>query len=134
MSIPELHCLLIDDDVDDHDIFRLCLEEIESNILLQVQSGGAEALHWLQSNTAYIPNWIFLDINMPLMSGLECLQELRAIERLNNSQVFMYSTSASPAIAAEAKQLGATRVVIKPAKTSDLKQLIHELVTGEPQP
>jgi CheY-like chemotaxis protein len=63
-------CLLVDDDEDDKEIFSLALTEANPSIKCVVASDGHEALSLLRDGS-FIPDYIFLDLNMPLMSGKE---------------------------------------------------------------
>src|ERR1017187_6577510 len=85
-------CFLIDDDVDDRTIFQLALNAFDSSIELVTASNGVEALEKINSPDLFLPDYIFLDLNMPYMSGKECLIRLRDIKRLKNVPILIYST------------------------------------------
>ena len=68
--------LLIDDDRDDRELFVEALAEIDDAILCDLAEDGREAINKLESKTFARPNVIFLDVNMPVMSGWECLLQL----------------------------------------------------------
>ena len=70
------NCLLIDDDQDDQELFLMALERVDSQIKCSVANNGVEGLAAL-SDHFYTPTHIFLDINMPKMNGIECLQRIR---------------------------------------------------------
>ena len=72
-----------------------------------------------------IPLWIFVDMNMPLMSGKECLIEIRKITSLDESDVYIYSTAASPGMPDEVFNLGAKDFLLKPV---EFKKLVNLLV------
>lgn len=93
---------LIDDDVDDRQIFLSALNTIDSSIMLVTASNGIDALEKINvepkgssvgpANELFTPDYIFLDLNMPYMSGKKCLGQLREIERLKNVPIIIYST------------------------------------------
>jgi CheY-like chemotaxis protein len=85
-------CFLIDDDVDDRAVFQLALTAFDNSIKLVTASNGVEALEKVNSTDLFLPDYIFLDLNMPYMSGKECLIRLRDIERLKNVPILIYST------------------------------------------
>lgn len=85
-------CFLIDDDVDDRAVFQLALTAYDSSIELVTASNGVEALEKINSPDLFLPDYIFLDLNMPYMSGKECLIKLREIDRLKNVPILIYST------------------------------------------
>ena len=74
-----LKSLLIDDDLDDQEIFSLCLKHIDDNVQCRVANNGIDALNILSKDQEYTPDVIFLDINMPKMNGLACLEKLKEI-------------------------------------------------------
>ena len=113
-------CLLIDDDLDDHEIFKMCIQQISGNISCKTMSDAPEAIALL-TDTDYTPDFIFVDVNMPKMSGIECLRALKGISRLANTKIFMYSTTSENSFLAETKKLGADDFIIKPSKTAELK-------------
>jgi CheY-like chemotaxis protein len=121
------HCLVIDDDSDDQEIFEMCLGKIGVSVSYTPVSNGVDAIAMLQSNPEYTPDYIFIDMNMPKMNGMECLKRIRDIERLNSSRIFMYSTTAETKAVAESKLLGAEDFIIKPAKTQELKEVLTRI-------
>ena len=132
MSEPKV-CLIIDDDPDDQEIFEMCVKKVDNSIECRTSDSGVEAISMLISNPDFIPNYIFLDVNMPKMSGLECLKELRTIDRLKDSKIFMYSTTTENKMLIESKSLGADDFIIKPTKTSELKEKLHTIFQMVPK-
>src|SRR5215210_7683066 len=113
-------CLLIDDDPDDQEIFLMCVKKLDKNIDCKTSDDGLEAISMLMSNEKFIPDYIFLDVNMPKMNGIECLKEIRKIEKLKDTKIFMYSTTTENNMVNESKQFGADDFIVKPTKTSEL--------------
>jgi CheY-like chemotaxis protein len=88
--------VLTDDDEDEHLFFTEAVEEMDSsNISLELFKNGELLLEWLKSDNSN-PDLLFLDINMPLLGGFECLQEIRTIEKYKDLPVIIYSTSLHP--------------------------------------
>jgi CheY-like chemotaxis protein len=83
--------LYADDDSDDREFFAKILVEIDPRIQLVEASDGIETLNILAADV--IPDYIFLDINMPRLNGNETLVAIRKDPRLNDTKVVMYSTS-----------------------------------------
>lgn len=120
-------CLLIDDDLDDQEIFLMCLKSVNANISCRTVSTGVEAVSLLSSGDEYTPDFIFIDVNMPRMNGVECLALLKSIDHLEHSRFFMYSTTAETGTLARSRELGAEEFIIKPSKTSELKEKLSAL-------
>lgn len=119
---------LIDDDIDDQEIFCMALETIDNKIKCSIAENGHAALEKLNKETSFLPAYIFIDVNMPKMNGLECLKGIRKIERLNESHVFMYSTSDDEKIVNVSKQLGADDFIVKPSSLDSLIVVLKTLI------
>ena len=117
-------CMLIDDDPDDHEIFLMALEVADLGIECICANDGREALQILASDPFLIPEFIYIDMNMPEMNGMECLAELVKMERLSTVPKYLYSTSADPKMIEKSKSLGATGFVIKPTSVEEFARLL----------
>lgn len=118
---------LVDDDVDDHEIFKSALTQVDDTIMLMIASNGGEALQMLSSLDNQ-PDYIFLDLNMPRMGGIQFLTEIKKSESLRKIPVIVYSTSNHPDDKEKAHIAGATRFFTKPAKFSELCELLQSLL------
>ncbi|MDF2454186.1 MAG: response regulator [Cytophagaceae bacterium] len=121
------NCLLIDDDIDDQEIFEICVQELNPDIKFLAVKNGIEAVSLLKSNDSYTPDYIFIDVNMPKLNGLDCLKILRANERLHACKIYMYSTTSAHSSLEESKKLGADDFIIKPTKTAELKEILSKI-------
>jgi CheY-like chemotaxis protein len=121
-------CLLVEDDLDDQEIFLMCLKSLNMNTECSVANNGREALEKFNAEPDYVPDFIFLDVNMPKMNGIECLREIRNIERLKTVKVYMYSTTSERSVIERSKELGATEFIVKPEKTSELKDKLYRIL------
>lgn len=102
-----------DDDPEDCDLFREALNQVDPDLKSVIAKNGREALNYLQS-TSTLPNYIFLDINMPLIDGKKCLIEIKKDPRLKEIPVIMYSTTSDTHEIREYYKLGAHDFLIKP--------------------
>ena len=117
-------CLLVDDDLDDQEIFVMCLAEVNAHIDCRTANDGAEGIELMEAQPDYVPDYIFLDVNMPRMNGLDCLTELRKLPRLQDTKIFMYSTTSETDVVEESRKRGADDFIIKPVKTIALKEIL----------
>ena len=117
-----IKCLIIDDDLDDQEIFLMCLKKVNTDINCLTMSDGVEAVGVLMSNPGYIPDYVFIDVNMPKMNGIDCLRILKNMPQLQYTKFFMYSTTAEGSAVTESKKLGADDFIVKPARTAELKE------------
>jgi CheY-like chemotaxis protein len=115
---------LIDDDMDDIELFREALEEVNPSVSLQYANDGYEAVKSLTERKDALPDLIFLDISMPTFSGLQCLASFKKDEHLKNLPVIMYTTSSQEREISTARELGASAFVTKPNDFKVLKRLL----------
>jgi CheY-like chemotaxis protein len=118
-------CFLIDDDADDQEIFALALTQLNEALECQIANNGFEALQLLKK-TRFLPDYIFLDLNMPKMNGKECLKELKKNERLKSIPVVIYTTSSSTMDMLDTKQLGASAFITKPFSLTELTETLNQ--------
>jgi len=119
--------LLIDDDVDDQEIFCLAAQGVDASIECICETDSFEAIRKLTSHITFIPDCIFIDMNMPRMNGRQCLVEIKKIERLRSTPVFMCSTSSDPKVIAETKDLGAADFIVKPSTLSEFTRTLTKV-------
>ena len=122
-----IHCLIIDDDPDDQEIFLMCVQEINNSIHCLTCNTGVDAISMFESDLSYIPEFIFIDVNMPKMNGITCLGILKNVERLKHSKFFMYSTSADRSALEDSRKLGANDFIIKPVRKAELKERLASI-------
>ncbi|MES2649147.1 MAG: response regulator [Bacteroidota bacterium] len=115
----EKKVFLVDDDRDDREIFIEALAEVDNSFFCVTAESGEEALKELHT-TSIVPNYIFLDLNMPRMNGRECLVEIKSIERLKEIPIIIYTTSSLQKERDELVKLGASMFITKPANFTDL--------------
>jgi CheY-like chemotaxis protein len=119
---------LADDDADDRAFFADALKEISTETELTTASDGVELMTALDENVTEPPppHLIFLDLNMPLKNGYECLKEIKETRKLRNIPVVVFSTSGSSMAIDTAYRLGASCYVHKP---NSHERLIRTLET-----
>jgi CheY-like chemotaxis protein len=118
--------LSVDDDSDDLELISEALKDIDSTIVCVKATDARQALEFLNSDLEP-PDYIFLDINMPIMDGKMCLQEIKKNSRLHSSKVIMISTSANPIDIYYCAQLGADFIVKPPSYTLLVNSLMKTL-------
>jgi CheY-like chemotaxis protein len=102
-----------DDDPEDCQLFAEALQQIDPDLRPIIAKDGKQALALLDQMPE-LPDYIFLDINMPLVDGKKCLIEIKKNPRLNEIPVIMYSTTSDTSEIQQYYKLGAHDFLIKP--------------------
>jgi CheY-like chemotaxis protein len=122
--------LLVDDDEDDGKLFYNAAKELDTTITCISARDGQEALTFLRDQANPLPDFIFLDLRMPGLSGQQCLVEIKSEPRLMSIPVMVYTTSRNVRESEELKQLGATHFMSKPVSPDDVYYMLS-FVLGE---
>lgn len=120
-------CFFIDDDEDDRDFFCAAALSLDIDVECRFAKDGTDALAQLNA-TKMVPDFIFIDMNMPLMDGKQCLEEIKKLDWLQNVPTYIYSTSGSPRLVEEILAMGANEFLIKPTSMSALEHLLKEII------
>lgn len=118
--------LQIDDDDDDCEFFHQALSSISEADYTSLHN-PIEALHRLTLREIN-PDIIFLDINMPLMNGIEFLFEIKKRDIIKNIPVIIFSTSQTIQEKEIAQTLGAEDFLTKPVSFNELKNLLSQVI------
>lgn len=110
--------MYVDDDVEDIEIFCEAVKATDSSIKCLVAQNGKKAMDILHAEL--LPDFIFLDINMPVINGKSILTEIRKDKKFKDTPVVMYSTTVDPSEIEEYKKLGANHFLIKHNHFQDL--------------
>lgn len=125
-----LTLLIVDDDADDRQLFFEAAAETEKDCQCLAADNGEEALALLHAADAALPDFIFLDLNMPRMGGQKFLQELRKQKKFDHIRVIVYSTSNRPEAIAEMRQLGADAFITKPNSFDEIRTTISRAIVS----
>lgn len=122
--------LLVDDDEDDRALFVEATKELDNTIVCLSASDGMEALAYLQDGRNEVPDFIFLDLRMPGLSGEETLTEIKKDPRLSPVPVIVYTTSRDVQESKRLKELGAAHFTTKPVSEDEVYYIVS-FVLGE---
>ncbi len=124
-----IYVLLADDDEEDRLFFKEAFEIIKIKTVVKTVNDGIELMNHLTQNGNVLPNILFLDLNMPRKSGMECLVEIKNLDHLKEMAVAIYSTSASEQDIEDAFVKGANVYIKKPDDFGTLRKLLEEVIT-----
>ncbi len=121
-----INIFLADDDPDDREIFLEVIGEVVPHVNATIAKNGKELMAFLKEKDV-MPDIIFLDLNMPLMNGQECLVEIRNNDKWKEIPVIIYSTSWSREHIEDTFKKGANFYFPKPDSLKDLKTMVTKI-------
>ena len=121
--------MIADDDEDDCVFFTDALGELNLSVRLSCFSNGAALMDALSAGSFdSFPDILFLDLNMPLKNGLECLLEIRNNRRFDRLPIIIFSTSSQKEAVDAAFARGATFYLKKPDTFDKLKDSLQKIL------
>ena len=128
MNTNPMHVVLADDDEDDRMLFQEAIEDTKVSTNLSLFHDGQKLMDYLLETENVLPQLIFLDLNMPIKNGMECLKEIRSTPRLKNLCVAIYSTSSSDHDIEKTFINGANIYINKPNNFKKLRDAIEKVL------
>jgi two-component system chemotaxis response regulator CheY len=115
--------LVVDDSALIHQMYKMVLMRYRCEIVDAMN--GQDGLDKLGKHRDV--NLILLDINMPIMNGIEFIKKVKALDGLNTIPIVMVSTEGKEEDTLRGLALGAKGYVKKPFQPSDLHALIEKI-------
>ena len=126
---PDKPILLVEDNEDDALLMKRAMKAAGISNRLSCVEDGQEAIDYLGGSGKFsdrlsypIPAFVFLDLKLPLKSGLEVLAWKRNQAALEGVVVLVLTSSSEASDLREAYKLGVNSYVVKPAATSELAE------------
>lgn len=137
-QLSDIQVIYVEDDEVDRHIFGLVFNKITTNSTITFIKSGQEFLDFLYKKNTYRNRAdykgkiiIFLDINMPGISGLDVLKKLSEHSSLNQDGTFppiiMFSASRRDIDIAESKHFGATEYIVKPFSYQEMQSSLTSI-------
>jgi CheY-like chemotaxis protein len=118
--------MLIDDDPDDQLFFRDAILAIRPGLNCELASTCQEAFRQLEKPPP--PDFIFMDLNMPVMNGFDCLAYLKSQKNYKDIPIVIFTTSKNPNDIVRTKQLGARWFMTKPDDFNVLCNKLNKII------
>ena len=125
--------LLVEDNPDDEKMTLRALKQAEVQDVY-VARDGAEALDYLFAKGTYatrnaseVPQVILLDLNLPKVSGLEVLRQIRGDERTKLLPVVILTSSNEDRDLNRGYALGANSYIVKPVDFTQFSEAVRQL-------
>lgn len=109
------YILIAEDDADDRFLLEAAFKQNELLANLCFVKDGLQVITYLDAipDAGELPDLIVLDLNMPVLNGLETLIQLQANRRYHKVPVVMYSTSDNEKDKSYCMRCGAVKFIIK---------------------
>jgi len=119
---------LVDDDEDDRFIIKEAIKSVDAGVIVIEAINGADLLKNLTSNDHPKPGLIVMDMNMPVMNGLETLEAIRANPQTAHFPTIMVSTASDPFLQSNAAKSGVSHFYAKPSSFKEYINLVNKLM------
>ncbi|MGB8194971.1 MAG: response regulator [Chitinophagaceae bacterium] len=117
--------IYVDDDEDDRELFRDSFGEIDGYQLVILNS-GRDFFEYMRTNNDPV-GLVVLDINMPEISGLQILEDLKSSFSYRSIPVVMFSTARNFVQTKFITDLGSD-LIVKPSSFDEMKNVMQKLI------
>ena len=124
---PQRAVLIVDDDPFIRKLIVTTLEGVSAYELHEAADGEQA----VQAALVQAPRLVFLDIDMPVLDGIEACRQMRAVPAMADAKIVMLTASAEDSARHRAHEAGADFFLTKPFSPLDLLRLVDEL-DGKP--
>jgi CheY-like chemotaxis protein len=120
-----IQVLLAEDNPDDSMLFTLAADVSGHILNVSLAENGDMLLNFLQHNMR--PSIIFLDLDLPIKTGKDCLKTIRSNHDLDSIPIVVYSGSSSTNDIDECFNSGANYFVVKPANFEGIIRMFQKV-------
>jgi CheY-like chemotaxis protein len=128
---PPVRVVVVEDNEDDRDLLIRQLKKSQIDSHVKFFADGREALNFLSNLPPQMPFSdliaIFLDLNLPGLSGVELLREIRRMPRVSRTPVVIMTSSLDPRDFEACQELKASAFVPKPITFDSFSKAITGL-------
>jgi CheY-like chemotaxis protein len=128
-NFPNIHVLLAEDEPINQEVASMLIEDI--NWTIDVANNGQEALALAQQNHYDL---ILMDMQMPVMGGLEATRQIRAIEKLRAIPIIAMTANAFIEDRNACLDAGMNDFVTKPVMPELLYETMHRWLNDSKKP
>lgn len=127
--MKNVHILLVDDSPSDQVMIERAFEDSEFSCTLSIANNGQAALDFLllAKKEKRLPSLLLLDINMPVMDGLETLRSIRENPGISHIPIIMLTSSNAERDVTECYKLGCNAYITKPASDTEVLQTVLQI-------
>lgn len=115
--------------IDDSKIIRKNLVKIFEKLGYEVCGEASDGLQAVQEYEKHRPDFVTMDITMPVMNGIEAVKEILKIDE--NAKIIIISAINQKQMVFEALKNGAKHYIVKPITFEKVKEVIDEIIEYE---
>ncbi|MCW3117730.1 MAG: response regulator [Chitinophagaceae bacterium] len=123
------HICYVDDDLNEQYLFSRALNGLPNTPTLKVICSCMLLLAYLDNQAEPLPDMIFLDYNMPGISSLECLKQIKGNSLLLDIPIVMYSPSEQNRNIKYTKETGVYKYILKPLSFDETRQELKRVIS-----
>ncbi|NCI46572.1 response regulator [Sediminibacterium soli] len=120
--------LVADDDIDDQEMISDSFRGIDSACTVEVVSNGQQVIDRIRDNSLPRPCLVVLDLNMPVLDGMETLTRIRSTGGLDDVPIVVFTTSNSKESRKQSLTLGALDYIVKPNDYHGLMEVTAKMM------
>lgn len=124
---PDITVYFADDDVDNRFLIKEAIHQAVEQITIIEAENGMDLLEMIQQQDGQQIVLIILDMNMPLMNGIETAFAIRENPSFVQVPIVMVSTTSNTALIEQAYQAGISRYYTKPSSFEGIISLANQL-------
>lgn len=126
MNMAEI--VVVEDDPDDQYLLRKAMSDNNVSAHMTFLHDGQEALNFF-TETTDTPSLLILDLNLPIITGMDVLKKLRSLNNLTALPIVVFTTSDFEVERANALEAGANAYIVKPRDYNLLKTTVADILS-----
>lgn len=119
--------LYVDDDPDDQEFFVTSLAESRPNAKCFLANDSLSAFEVIK--TIPLPNYIFIDLHLPKVNGIELLKNFKGITTYSAIPIYILSTTLFERHADMIREIGGSGFLRKPSSLSDFRTMLSSILS-----
>lgn len=123
-----MNIALVDDDKDESDFFQIALDFLGIDFQFLFYNTAKDFVSHIEKPETQLPDIVFVDMNMPGISGKDLIEELRQNSKFDSMQAVIYTAHISEKDKQAMIDLGTFEFFIKPTEFSDLTQMLKDMI------
>lgn len=120
--------MIVDDDRDDQYMIKKIVTSLAPDASIVQVYNGDECLRYLEAHAHDLPVLITMDINMPLVNGIEAASQIKTNPAAQHIPLVVLTTSDRASDKDAALAAGANDYVVKPVIYEDLQHAVRSIV------